>query len=187
MTAPTDETFNMRTDVETFHDLFANGMKRQLPLIRVDDAGLGTPVVVNLGSGDSRIAYADNLDLPGWRAIDGIPHGDDIVDVVHAYHFLEHLRAPVMIFMLSEIERVLKPGGVANIVVPYARADIAFQDPTHECYFTEETWRTIFQNNYYMMPGHEREWKFDIGFNLIAGIVSRNLAIFTQLIKKGDD
>jgi SAM-dependent methyltransferase len=174
----------MVNPVMDFADFFSNGMKRDLPVIDCAITNVDA-VVINLGAGDSPLPDATNLDLPKWRAIDGLERWDDeSVDEIHAYHFLEHLEPSLMIFILSEVERVLRTGGVFNIVVPYAKADIAFQDPTHRTFFTEETWRTILENNYYLMPGHEREWRLKIGFNLIAGIVGRNLSVFTQLIKE---
>lgn len=174
----------MLMDVETFRDFFGNGMGRELPKIETHDwEGGDDDIVLNLGAGDSPIPGADNLDLPDWYAPDLSDYADGSVDAVHAYHFLEHLPAGIMLDQLREIQRVLAVGGFANIVVPYAHADIAFQDPTHQTFFTEETWRTILDNRYYDMDKKGEPWKLHVGFNLIAGIVGRNLSIFTQLIR----
>jgi SAM-dependent methyltransferase len=58
----------------------------------------------------------------GFRAVQGtlteLPFADDKFDIVTAKHTLEHVDNPMQ--GLREIHRVLKPGGVAFIVVPDA-------------------------------------------------------------------
>ena len=54
--------------------------------------------------------------------------------------------------MIEEIHRVLKPGGVAIITVPYAKSGGGFGDPTHLRYFTEHTMEPFIEghaNNFY--------------------------------------
>lgn len=62
----------------------------------------------------------------------GIPFADNSVDVVYHSHVLEHLDRDVAALFISEIGRVLKPGGVLRIVVPnfecYCRAYLAHID-----------------------------------------------------------
>jgi|SRR5581483_448727 len=48
----------------------------------------------------------------------GIPFASDSVDIVYHSHVLEHLDRSVARQFLSEILRVLKPGGICRIVVP---------------------------------------------------------------------
>ena len=48
----------------------------------------------------------------------GIPFASDSVDTVYHSHVMEHLDRPVALQFLSEILRVLKPGGICRIVVP---------------------------------------------------------------------
>ena len=162
--------------MNTLNDFFELGMKRTIPQLL--SAG---PVAVNLGAGNSPIEGAHNLDLPAWDAtVDKIPFDDESVDTIYAFHFLEHVEP---IRMLREIERVLKIGGIANIVVPHRLGAIAFQDLDHKHFFTEETWRTLFQNDYYDKH-REHPWRLHVHVNVIMGIVERNLALFTQLVKK---
>src|SRR5678816_2800742 len=81
------------------------------------------------------------------------PWADNSVDELHASHFLEHIPArevedrdcqhpdkgmpshlygtDMLCAFMDEAWRVLKPGGVFAIVVPNARNNRAFQDPTH--------------------------------------------------------
>ena len=65
----------------------------------------------------------------------GIPVPDNSVGVIHAHHILEHLTDQQHI--MSEIHRVLAPGGWVFIEVPSTDGRGAFQDPTHVSYWNE--------------------------------------------------
>lgn len=69
-----------------------------------------------------------------------------------------------------------------TIVVPHRLGAIAFQDLDHKSFWTEESWKTLFTNPHYD-KNRELPWKFDIKFNAIIGIVERNLALMTQLVR----
>lgn len=161
----------------TFHDFFQLGMKRTIPPLRpMPTEG----IVLNLGAGFSPIPCTLALDYPEWNAErQPIPYADGEVSGIHAYHFLEHFADPKLI--LREMQRVLKPGGIAQIVVPHYRSAMASHDLDHKSWFTEDTWRQTFHNPYYA-KGHAG-WQFEIGFNVVAGIVERNLCLMTQLIR----
>lgn len=162
-----------------FIKLFKLAMKRNIPYIVDIDSGLH----LNLGAGETAIGNAFNLDYPKWDAdSDPIPYGDNSVSLIHAYHFLEHCENPVKV--LQECQRVLVPRGCMNICVPYYSAAINAQDLDHKHSFTEETWKTLFKNQYY--DKNQVIWKFEVGFNLICGVVERNLCLLTQLIKMED-
>lgn len=86
---------------------------------------MSKPVLVNVGCG--RVWHRDwiNLDhrpsAPEVRAFDlrkPLPFGDDTVDAVYASHVLEHLDPAEGRRLLAECRRILKPGGIARIVVP---------------------------------------------------------------------
>lgn len=167
------------TRMEPFQALFKLGMDRHLPnllLPRMDTFGR----ILNLGSGAKIIPGAMPLDYPQWDADrDPIPMVSESVSLIHAYHFLEHVRDPVRV--LQECQRVLITGGVMNIVVPYYNAQIAAHDLDHKHQFCEETWRVLFGNPYY--DKNKIEWKLRVHFNLICGIVERNMCLMTQLVK----
>ena len=158
------------------HNLFKLGMDREIPLLLPMPAGMH----LNVGCGEKKIPNTIGLDLPERDAdSDDIPWGDSMVTGIHAYHFLEHVKDPVK--MLLEFQRVLLPGGVVNIVVPYYTSQMAAQDLDHKSVWTEETWRVLFDNPYYNK--NKVEWQFTVGVNIIIGVVERNMCLMTQLIK----
>lgn len=154
--------------------LFGIAMDRVLPNVWDMPEGL----ILNVGAGNKVIAGSIALDYPEWDA-DGqdIPYEDGVVSGIHCYHFLEHCTHPV--FVLQEFQRILIPGGVINICVPYYNSQMQAQDLDHKSQFCEETWRVLFNNPYYNK--NRVEWKFEIGLNIIIGLKERNLALLTQM------
>lgn len=155
-------------------DLFEIGMDRVVPGIRPVMGG----TILNLGCGTKKLMGTVPLDLPDWDAEkDPIPYNDSRVSHILAFHFLEHIQRIVP--LLRECERVLVPGGTMSIVVPYGVSDGGLQDLDHKHFFTEDTWKNTFNNNYYKKD----PWRFEVQFNMIMGVVHRNLALVTQLVK----
>jgi len=138
--------------------------------------------VLNIGHGKKYIMGAEHLDLPEWDADrrEALPYDDGYFSAIYALHFLEHLDDPI--WTLREFQRVLRPGGHANIGVPYYNAQCYAQDLNHKHPFCEETWRNLFSNPYY--ANSLEGWAFDIGANYLIGIVERNLLLVTQLIRQ---
>jgi len=158
--------------------LFALGMKREIPNLLDMPKG----IVLNIGPGESHIPGTIPLDLPEWNVDDDdIPYGEAEVAGIHAYHFLEHCADPIDV--LYEFQRVVRPGGLINIVVPYYSAMLQAQDLTHRHAFCEETWKTLFHNQYYK---GRFDWELKVHANFIMGIVERNLALFAQLVRTGE-
>lgn len=81
-------------------------------------------VVINLGSGVKRIREdVINIDFYPFSNVDMVadigrlPFGDNSIDAVISEFVLEHTKKPKAI--IDEIERVLKPGGLVYIAVPF--------------------------------------------------------------------
>jgi|WetSurMetagenome_2_1015567.scaffolds.fasta_scaffold194114_3 SAM-dependent methyltransferase len=104
--------------------------------------------VLNLGCGPKPDKDAVNVDilplnLSGYTFVRGdfnkmLPFDDEVFEKVFMSHALEHCEN--ILFTLSEIRRVLKEGGRAEIIVPYFRWPTAFSPLTHHFYFT---WRAL--------------------------------------------
>jgi SAM-dependent methyltransferase len=157
-------------------DLFQVAMDRTV----IPPKPMPEGVALNVGAGEKIIPGAVSIDYPEWDADkDLLRYGDETISGIHAYHFLEHVADPVMI--LQEFQRVLKPGGILNICVPYYTSQMAAHDLDHKHQFCEETWRVLFGNPYYNK--NRIEWKLAINTNVIIGIVERNLALITQMEK----
>jgi len=164
-----------------FQDMFRWGMSRDVPAILSFPSG----PIINLGSGRKALPYeTTNLDLPDWDARrDTIPFGDEEVAGVVAYHFFEHLDGSTATKVVEEINRVLKPGGSALIVVPYYNSQLQHQNLDHKSSWTEETFKNLFTDTTYDREGGRIDWRLKIGFQLICGIVERNICLATQLVK----
>lgn len=118
------------------------------------------------------------------------PWADDSVDVVASNNGLEHL-APLgigsaqrnIIAVLKEIHRVLKPGGLAALVVPSTEWRGAFQDPTHVTYWNSGTFQyfivesELYKEFHFEMP--------DAPTFTITGLEEEQLGVFT--LDEGDD
>jgi SAM-dependent methyltransferase len=165
--------------IETIQELFRIGMKRPLPDLPVAPAG----ECLDLGCGKNPVPDAAGLDWPLWKGDrDPIPRPDDSIAAVYAMHFLEHLTGEQAINCLREIERVLVPGGLLYVVVPHRISSLAYEDLDHKSFWTEETWRVLFRNDYY--DKHRGQpWQFRVAFNMIAGVAERNLAVMSVLVK----
>ena len=169
----------------TIQQLFKQGMSRDIPnLLDVSTYQLlsGKMIGLDLGaSGDKKMIGCKALGLPQWAfPRDQIPAEERSVHLIHAYHFLEHLAGDEVILLLREVERVLVPGGVMNICVPYYSSSLQAQDLTHKSVWCETTFQTLFNNNYYDPAG---KWQLRVHTQFIMGIVERNLALFVQLVK----
>lgn len=57
----------------------------------------------------------------------------DSVDEIRAEHILEHLGQEPRVFceIISEMHRILKPGGLLTVITPHRACDAYFGDPTH--------------------------------------------------------
>jgi SAM-dependent methyltransferase len=164
-----------------FQDFFQDAMKRSLPDLLDPPPG----IAFDLGaSGYYTMKGALALGLPIWSfPRDAIPAKDDSVAIIHAYHFMEHLSGDDAIKFLREAERVLIEGGILNYCVPYHKTGLQAQDLTHKSVWNEDVFENLFNNTHYDPAGDPREWLLKVHFQIIAGVVERNLALIGQLVK----
>jgi ubiquinone/menaquinone biosynthesis C-methylase UbiE len=116
---------------------------------------------LNLGSGPWKKDGWVNVDVITHPDVDVVhdlndipwPFADESVERIYACNILEHLADVVQV--MEEIWRVLKPSGIAEIIVPYYHSSGAFRDPTHRQFFTEDSMdyfsvnRPLSHYNYY--------------------------------------
>ena len=65
------------------------------------------------------------------------PLDSNMADEILLDNVMEHLDDIPKV--MDELHRILKPGGILRVIVPYAKSDWALQDPTHKHFFTERT------------------------------------------------
>lgn len=107
--------------------------------------------VLNIGAGNRIIAGAVNLDREKHRPEIDIAHdlnhlpwplADESFDKIVARAVLEHLRI-TLIESVDECWRLLRPGGILFMKLPYWKHENAWLDPTHYWKFALAT-PTIF-------------------------------------------
>ena len=162
----------------SFQHLFRLGMKRDLPELLAFDG----PSFDCGASGKYVAPGAVPLGPPQWIVPrDPIPAADDSVATVHAYHFLEHLAGDDAVKFLREVERVLIPGrSVFNFSVPYFNTVLMAQSLEHKSWWCEETFPKLFHEDTFRYYG---EWRLRVHFQVIMGIVNRNVGLLGQLVK----
>lgn len=80
---------------------------------------------LNFGSGPKKGSNGwTNIDLHGadinWNLTKPIPLNENSVDIVYTSHLFEHLQYQDLLKVLSDIQRILKPGGKLSVCVPNA-------------------------------------------------------------------
>lgn len=102
---------------------------------------------LNLGCGYRKLDGFVNIDNRPecepdlcQNILKGLPYAESSVDMVRADDFLEHVPQPMMIAVIEEIWRVLKPGGLFASHTPSTDGRGAFQDPTHVSFWNRNSW-----------------------------------------------
>ncbi|MBI2459423.1 MAG: methyltransferase domain-containing protein [Parcubacteria group bacterium] len=111
-------------------------------------------IKLNLGCGNKKIPGFIGVDRVKTAAADLIhdlnirpyPFADNSVDEIIADNVLEHLNDIVAV--MAEWHRICRPGAIIKISLPYYKSSGAFSDPTHQHFFTENSFQ-------YFSPEHE--------------------------------
>jgi ubiquinone/menaquinone biosynthesis C-methylase UbiE len=99
--------------------------------LNVGCGGTYLPGYINIDRGATKHDLTLDLNQVRWDLPDN--YADEIV----INNTLEHLAEPDQ--KMSELHRILKPGGTLIGEVPYAKSDGAFQCMEHKWFFTEKS------------------------------------------------
>jgi SAM-dependent methyltransferase len=99
----------------------------------------------DLGCGNKKREGAVGIDFNRRTAADIVhdlnefpyPLEDASFDEVYLDNALEHLEDVIRV--MEEVHRILVPGGLVKVIVPYFRSTWAFVDPTHRHFFTVQS------------------------------------------------
>ena len=105
--------------------------------IEIGGGTLVQPGWINLDSRNGHGEWARMAQDTPW------PTGDNTVDAIRASHVMEHIPAgQERIDVMNEAHRVLKPGGVFEVIVPILNNPLtwhAIADPTHVSFWVLES------------------------------------------------
>lgn len=117
-------------------------------------------IKLNLGCGYRKLKDFVNIDnrkeVEPDLCIDiteGLPYDDNTVNEIRAFDFLEHIPMYKTIFVIEEIYRVLKHGGLFEHFTPSTDGRGAFQDPTHKSFWNINSWFYFMDDAYRNLYG----------------------------------
>jgi SAM-dependent methyltransferase len=97
------------------------------------------PVILDIGCGKTKVDGVigiDSIDFGQDLVHDvrlGLPmYEDGSVDSIQSSHFVEHLTGAERVPFFNEMYRILKVGGVLQVVTPCWSHACAYGDPTHQ-------------------------------------------------------
>ncbi len=93
--------------------------------------------------------------------LEGLPYGDNSVDEVRAFDFLEHIPLGKQVDVITEIWRVLKPGGLFDSFTPSTDGRGAFQDPTHVSFWNRNSWLYYSDPQYRNLYGIKADFEIE--------------------------
>lgn len=136
-------------------------------------------IALNLGCGFRRLEGYVNIDNRAevkpdlvCDVIQGLPYEDNSVDEVRAYDFLEHIPIGKTIGVVTEIWRVLKPGGKFESLTPSTDGRGAFMDPTHSSWWNRHSWLYYSDPQYRNLYGIKANFQIDTlkDFEVVPGM-----------------
>ncbi len=86
----------------------------------------------------------------------GLPFDSEKFDEVEAFHILEHIESNAdFLFVMNEIHRVLKSGGIFRLTVPHYQSSSAIDVYEHCRLFNESSFVNFYSNPYAKEMGIE--------------------------------
>lgn len=86
----------------------------------------------------------------------GLPFDSEKFDEVEAFHILEHIESNAdFLFVMNEIHRVLKKGGIFRLTVPHYQSSSAIDVYEHCRLFNENSFVNFYSNPYAKEMGIE--------------------------------
>ena len=134
-------------------------------------------IKLNLGSGYRKMegfVNIDNRDECGPDILydiaeDGLPFDDNSVDYVFAQDFLEHVPQPATVYVIEEIYRVLKPGGVFEHMTPSTDGRGAFSDPNHVSFWNIASWLYFTDDAHRNLYGIQAKFEGELQDHITSG------------------
>jgi SAM-dependent methyltransferase len=107
--------------------------------------GLNTPKEKNQIRIDVVPDWADLV----WDLNDGLPKLEGEFDYIEAHNVLEHIESTrVIIGIMKDLHKYLKPGGTLSIEVPYWHSESAVESIEHCHLFNENSFMNFYSNPY---------------------------------------
>jgi len=126
----------------------------------INSRSVPSGLCLNLGCGYARLDGYVNIDNRAevepnlvCDILQGLSYADSSVDEVRAFDFLEHIPIGKTIDVITEIWRVLKPGGRFESYTPSTDGRGAFQDPTHISFWNRNSWLYYSDQTYRNLHG----------------------------------
>ena len=121
-----------------------------------------TPRRLNVGAGDTtwgdvRLDIGHTSSVTVLGDMHELPFDADTFDEVLLDNVIEH--TPDTTGVWREVHRVLRPGGIAYVYVPYYNAVGAYMDPTHRSFFSEGSFKYYSTSSRYE---HYSDFDFEV-------------------------
>jgi SAM-dependent methyltransferase len=105
-------------------------------------------ILLDIGCGANKqpgFVGMDRREIPGVDIVHDLetfpyPLEDEACISIVGSHIIEHIKPWLMIDLMDELWRILKPGGRLALAMPYAGSFGYWQDPTHCNGCNEATW-----------------------------------------------
>ncbi|MEO6041371.1 MAG: class I SAM-dependent methyltransferase [Croceibacterium sp.] len=118
----------------------------------------GAAVKLDLGCGAVKSPGYVGMDVFAAPGVDVVasfddfpyPFADNTFDEIKCYNSLEHVGDFVR--TVTELHRILKPGGILKVLCPHYSGPDAYRDPTHKTFFAYTTFNMFTEGLSYGTP-----------------------------------